>query len=92
MTTTDPVTPVEVTPRFKRLLKKKDAPMVAAIAECIVRLRTDRTHPGLHTHKVQGTKGVFEAYIDDANRLTFHWDGSCIVLRANCNHDILKSP
>ena len=39
-----------------------------------------------------GAPGVWEAYIDDANRVTFHWDEGRIVLRKNCGHDILKNP
>gem|GEM_PF-5492247 len=31
-------------------------------------------------------------YVDQKNRLTFHWDGGKIVLRTNCNHDIIKNP
>jgi hypothetical protein len=36
---------------------------------------------------------VWEAYIDQANRVTFHWDDQGrIVLRRNCNHAILQRP
>lgn len=36
-------------------------------------------------------EGVWEAYVDRGNRVTFEYavDGS-IVLRNHCNHDILK--
>jgi hypothetical protein len=33
---------------------------------------------------------VFEAYVDKKNRVTFHWEDGKIILRNNCNHDILK--
>jgi len=66
--------------------------MQAAIARCIELLGDNPRHPGLHTHRVQGTAGVWEAYVDRANRVTFHWAGPAIVLRNNCNHDILKTP
>jgi hypothetical protein len=62
--------------------------MQGAILECIDRLSADPHHPGLHTQKVRGTDGVFEAYIDGANRLTFHWEDDVIVLRNHCSHDI----
>lgn len=64
--------------------------MQAAVLTCIKKLAEDPRSPGLHTHRVQGTQGVFEAYMDNANRVTFHWDGPDIVLRNHCNHDILK--
>ena len=56
-------------------------------------LGEERRRPGLHTHRVSGTRGVWEAYIDQANRVTFHWDeAGRIVLRRNCGHSILKRP
>jgi len=59
---------------------------------CIHRLATDPRHPGLQTHKVKGFPGVFEAYIDKANRLTFEYGEDSIWLRTHCNHDVLRSP
>ena len=86
------LTPVEVTPRFRREYRKKPPPMQDAIREAVTQLRADHTHPGLRTHRVQGSPGVFEARIDGGNRLTFHWDGKTIVLRRHCNHAILGRP
>lgn len=63
--------------------------------ECIARLAENPRHPGLRTKRLQVSMGgtaVFSARVDRANRLTFHWDGSTIVLRNHCNHDILKVP
>ena len=75
---------------FKRRLKRKDADLVAAIVECVHRLGDDPRHPGLQTHRVRGTKGVWEAYVDRANRVTFHYEGGTIVMRNHCNHDIIR--
>lgn len=80
-------------PSFKRRLKKKTPAMVAAITECIGCLAEDTRHPGLHTHRVQGPPGVFEAYVDASNRVTFHYDDDGrIVLRNHCSHAILARP
>lgn len=76
---------------FKKRLAKKTAQQRGAILECIDQLAKDHRHPGLHSHRVQGVKGVFEAYVDAANRVTFHWEGAAIVLRNHCNHDVLKN-
>ncbi len=81
---------VEIAPKFRRVLAKKPAAMQAAIAECIQRLIDDPSHPGLQVHPVQGVRGVWEAYVDKGNRLTFSRSGSTITLLNNCNHGILN--
>jgi hypothetical protein len=86
------VPPVFISRSFKRELERKPHPLQAAILECVQRLGENTRHPSLQTHRVQGTRGVFEAYVDRANRVTFHYDGPTIVLRKHCNHDILRRP
>jgi hypothetical protein len=86
------LTPVEISSRFRKQLRKKPAAMQEAIAEAVTQLRKDYRHPGLRTHRVWGQAGVYEARLDAGNRLTFHWDADTIVLRAHCNHDILNRP
>lgn len=83
---------IVIEPAFKKRLAKKTPQQRGAILECIERLGRNSRHPGLHTHRVQGAKGVFEAYVDDANRVTFHWEDGAIVMRNHCNHDVLKTP
>ena len=64
--------------------------MQAAILECIKRIADDPTHPGLKAHKMRGlTEEVWEAYVDQGNRVTFHYADDEIVFRNNCNHDML---
>lgn len=43
---------------------------------------------------MQGFEGVWEAYVDRGNRVTFHYDeDGSIVMRNHCNHDMLtRSP
>jgi mRNA-degrading endonuclease YafQ of YafQ-DinJ toxin-antitoxin module len=83
---------IDVPPSFKRTAQKKPPALRAAIARCVELLADNPRHPGLQTHRLQGSPGVWEAYIDQANRVTFHYDGQVIVLRKNCNHDILRRP
>ena len=76
---------------FKKRLAKKDPTQAGPVLECVQRLADNPRSPGLHTHKVKGAgRGVWEAYVDEGNRVTFHWDGPDIVLRNHCNHDMLK--
>jgi hypothetical protein len=78
-------------PQFRRIAKKKPPQLQAAIARCVSLLADNPRHPGLEAHLMQGVPGVWEAYVDRSNRVTFHYDDARrIVLRNNCNHDILK--
>ena len=80
-----------IPPKFKKILNGKPPQMQAVILECIARLAENPRHPSLRTHPVRGVKGggVFEAYVDGGNRLTFHYEDGKIVLRNNCNHSII---
>jgi hypothetical protein len=86
------VPPVFLPRRFKRELERKPAGLQAAILECVQRLGENTRHPGLQTHPVRGNPGVFEAYVDMANRVTFHYEGAAIIMRKHCNHSILRRP
>ena len=81
---------IEATDRFKKAARKKPRQMQEAIAQRIQMLASNPRHPQLRTHKMQGRQNVWEAYVDnDGNRITFQWDGDVILLRNNCNHDML---
>lgn len=81
-----------VTPRFKKVLAKKDKRMQDAVRACILQLAENPRHPGLQAHRMQGHSGVWECYVDAGNRVTFHYEDNTIVLRNNCNHDVLNRP
>jgi hypothetical protein len=85
---------LEIPAQFKRLVDRKNKELAAAITECVFRLGDDPWHTGLQTHHIRGTSKpkVYEAYVDKKNRVTFHWEDRKIVLRNNCNHDILRRP
>ncbi|MGD0247842.1 MAG: hypothetical protein ABSB75_02205 [Candidatus Limnocylindrales bacterium] len=77
--------------RFRDRLQKKPPALQAAILKCLERLGDDPRHPGLNVHRVQGSDGAWEAYVDDSNRVTFEFGPhNVIVLRNHCNHDIIR--
>ena len=84
--------PIRTSKRFKKARSKKTKAQRAAVDQTIRLLVENPRHNGLHTHKVQGAKGVWESYIDGGSRVTWNWDADVIVLRMNCNHDILSKP
>lgn len=83
----------QITNTFKRKYKKKENIEQESIEKTISLLVDNPKHPGLHTHKVRGTKSIFEAYIDDEARLTFEYGTNIVIFRTNCNHHrVLKNP
>jgi hypothetical protein len=82
-----------VTNTFKRRYQKKEPNDRVIVENTIKQLIEDPHYPGLHTHKVRGTKHIFEAYIDDFSRLTFQYGDDEIIFRNNCKHDaVLRNP
>jgi hypothetical protein len=77
---------------FWKMARRKDKRLRQAIAKCVELLGDNPGHPGLSVHLMQGHRNVWEAYVDSGNRVTFHWEGETIVLRKNCNHDMLRRP
>lgn len=56
-------------------------------------LSTNLRHPSLHTKKIRGKTGIWEARIDIFYRLTFEIINDTIFLRVVGNHDeVLKNP
>lgn len=84
---------IVLSPRFKRRFNGKTPEQRAAILNTIARLEQNPRHPGLHAHPLRGSGGVWEAYVNSGDRITYHRDGDRLVLRMNCNHDeVLRSP
>ena len=85
---------LELGPRFQRKLNRKSPEMTAAIARCIDKLFNDPRHSSLHTRKVRGKpERIWEAWIDDANRVTFEMLGDnseILYMRNHCNLNIIR--
>ncbi len=74
--------------KFRRRLRKKPPTLVGAIIECIVRLADNPRHPGLRTHRIQGTRSTWEAYVDRSNRVSWEYGAPDeIVVLNHCNHE-----
>lgn len=60
---------------------------------CLKNFANDFRHPSLHTKKIKGSEGIWEARVDISYRLTFEIIEDTIFLRVVGNHDeVLKSP
>lgn len=67
----------------------KSQEMQAKLLRAIKRIGENPRHPGLHAKPIRGTKRLYEARADRANRITWEWQEGGILLRNNCNHDIV---
>jgi len=84
---------LELTRTFIRKYRKKPPEQKEKLDKTLSLLETNPRHPGLHTHKVQGTPHIFECYMDDSYRVTFEYGENCILLRNNCKHKaVLRRP
>ena len=76
---------------FDAAFKRKSTEVQKRITKTLRLLATDLKHPSLRVHQVNGTDGVWEAYVDRTrNRITFRKDYGTIYLLNNCSHDILR--
>ena len=79
--------------RFKKSYRKLPKDIQKKVDRQIVILSKDLSHPSLHTKKIRGSGGIWEARIDIYYRTTFEILDDTIFLRVVGNHDeVLKNP
>lgn len=78
--------PFATTNRFEKQYSKKTLDEKDKVDETLDILEQNPRHPGLHAHRIQGKKRIWECYIDDSMRITFEYGKGCIILRNNCRH------
>jgi mRNA-degrading endonuclease YafQ of YafQ-DinJ toxin-antitoxin module len=84
---------IVLTPRFKKRFEKKTAEQRAAVMKTLLLLETNPRHPSLNAHELHGSGGVWEAYVNSGDRVTYRREGDRLVMRMNCNHEaVLRSP
>lgn len=85
--------PIEYSGRFVRQYGRLPAAIQLKADKAISLLDTDFRYPGLRSHPVQGSPGIFEAYVDAKYRMTFERKGDTFVMRNVDNHDeCLENP
>lgn len=63
------------------------------VEEALRWLVVNPRHPSLHVKKMQPrSRGIFEVRVTKGYRMTFHLDGTNIVIRRVGTHDILRTP
>lgn len=84
---------LELTGRFVRQYARLPKVIQQKVDKALGLLDANFRHPGLRSHPVENTPGVFEAYVDRKYRLTFKRRGDTLVVRNVDNHDeCLRKP
>jgi hypothetical protein len=85
--------PVKLSQRFVRQYLLLTPALQQKVKKTLRLLDADFRYPGLHSHTIQGVRGIFEAYVDQKYRVTFERRGDLLVMRNVDNHDeCLKNP
>lgn len=78
--------------RFQKDYDKLPDSIKEKVKKQLVFLMDNRSHPSLQIHKVQGTNGIIEGYIDYHYRITFQIGTDLLILRRVGTHEVLKKP
>ncbi len=85
--------PVEFTERFIKQYAQLPEMIQRKVDKALRLLDANYRHPGLRSHPLEGTPGVFEAYVDRKYRITCERRGNTFIIRNLDNHDeCLKHP
>ena len=85
--------PIDLTERFTRQYAHLPRGIQRKVDKALKLLDADFRYPGLRSHPVESTPGVFEAYVDSKYRMTFERHGDTLVMRNVDNHDeCLRNP
>ncbi len=85
--------PVEFTDRFVKQYLLLPLAIRRKVDKALLSLDTDFRKPGLRSHPLEGTHGIFESYVDRRYRMTYERRGDTYIMRNVDNHnDCLKNP
>ena len=80
----------KVTSRFRRAFQKLSSDARLQAAQALLQLRKDPMYPSLHTKKVHGLPGVYEARASRSMRILWQYGGpNTIILIDIGPHNIL---
>lgn len=77
---------------FKKDYKKLPPEIRDKVDKQLTFLLNNLEHPSLNLHPVQGTKRIWEGYVDYHYRFTFEVEGEYYALRKVGPHNIIRNP
>lgn len=81
---------VDLTDSFKEDYKSLPSEIKAKTKKQLRFLAANPKHPSLKIHKIEGTHGFWEFYVDRSYRGVFTMEGDFLVLRHIGPHDIIE--
>ena len=81
---------LEISEGFRKDYKSLPSDIQKKLEKQLAFLLDNPLHPSLRVHPVQGTGGIYEAYIDKSYRFTFEDLGYGYYLRAAGPHGIIE--
>ena len=81
------------TEHFRKALRDLPKPIKKKAKKALRLLDENPRHPSLRVKRIQGTKGIYEARVDDKYRMSFEFDGPDKIMRNIDDHDAcLRNP
>lgn len=76
---------------FRRDYRKLPAHVQEKVLKALMLFEQNSRHPSLQTHIIRGTKNpkVFEGYVDQNYRFTFHYEDDTVVFRRVGPHSVI---
>jgi mRNA-degrading endonuclease YafQ of YafQ-DinJ toxin-antitoxin module len=85
--------PIQLTERFVKQYERLPKTIRHKVDKALRLLEMDFRHPGLRSHPVEGTGGIFEADVDAKYRMTLERHSDVLIMRNVDNHDeCLRNP
>lgn len=77
---------------FKKDYKELPSEIKDKVDKQLEFLIRDPGHPSLNLHRIRGTKGLWEGYVDDQYRFTFEIERDIDILRKVGTHNAIRNP
>lgn len=81
---------LQFTEAFRACYRRLPKEIQRRVDKTLLLLKENPRHPSLHTKRMKGTHGIWEARVTLAYRITFAWLEDTAILRRVGTHDILN--
>jgi len=79
--------PIVITERFAVAYARLPRHVQKKVDKALRLLDADFRHPSLRTRPIEGTRGIYEARVDQKHRMTYEREGDRLIMRTVGTHD-----